>query len=135
ERLMTTDPDKVEAALQETKERRGYISPVHRVMAENDLKFFEIYNSMVDYTLYDDEPETNDGLALKYREIVICGLLAFRAGHFLTPNTVLVNHIKRALAIGATQQEMFDAFKTATISGGMPAFIAGVQALELALAE
>jgi alkylhydroperoxidase/carboxymuconolactone decarboxylase family protein YurZ len=126
---MPTDSDAVDAALREVEQRHGRIAPAHRRMAEYDLEFFRLYTGLVDSALGDGEAGATGGLPAKYREIVLAAILAFRAGHFVNPNPVLVHHVQRALDLGATRQEIFDGFKTAMVPGGAPTFMAGIAAL------
>jgi alkylhydroperoxidase/carboxymuconolactone decarboxylase family protein YurZ len=63
-------------------------------------------------------------LAIKYREMVIIGILAFRGLH-----DGLVAHMRRALEHGATKRELLEAIQSAAVPGGGPALSAGVQAL------
>jgi alkylhydroperoxidase/carboxymuconolactone decarboxylase family protein YurZ len=127
---VAVEPYDVEAALRDFEQNQGYVQPIHRYIAENDLHFFEIYNTLVEHALNEGKAEVIDGLQPKYREIVILAILAFRAGHFLSPNNALIHHIQRALQLGATRQEVFDTFKVAILSGGAPTFLAGVRALQ-----
>ena len=63
-------------------------------------------------------------LAVKYREMVIIGILAFRGLH-----DGLVAHMRRALQHGATKRELIEAIQSAAVPGGGPTLSAGVQAL------
>ena len=63
-------------------------------------------------------------LALKYREMVIIGILAFRGLH-----DGLVAHMRRALQHGATKRELLEAIESAAVPGGGPTLSTGVQAL------
>jgi alkylhydroperoxidase/carboxymuconolactone decarboxylase family protein YurZ len=63
-------------------------------------------------------------LAVKYREMVIIGILAFRGLH-----DGLVAHMRRALQHGATKRELLEAIQSAAVPGGGPTLSAGVQAL------
>jgi alkylhydroperoxidase/carboxymuconolactone decarboxylase family protein YurZ len=64
-------------------------------------------------------------LPLKYREMVIIGILAFRGAH----EDFIVAHMKRAIAHGATKRELLEAMQSAAVPGGGPCFAAGAQAL------
>jgi alkylhydroperoxidase/carboxymuconolactone decarboxylase family protein YurZ len=63
-------------------------------------------------------------LAVKYREMVIIGILAFRG----RPEGI-VAHMRRAVEHGATKRELLEAIQSAAVPGGGPTFSAGVQAL------
>jgi alkylhydroperoxidase/carboxymuconolactone decarboxylase family protein YurZ len=63
-------------------------------------------------------------LSIKYREMVIIGILAYRGRQ-----TGIVAHMRRAIAHGATKRELLEAIQSAAVPGGGPTFSAGVQAL------
>jgi len=63
-------------------------------------------------------------LAIKYREMVIIGILAFRGRE-----GGVVAHMKRAIDHGATKRELLEAIQSAAVPGGGPTFSTGVQAL------
>ena len=63
-------------------------------------------------------------LSIKYREMVIIGILAFRGRQ-----EGIVAHMRRAIAHGATKRELLEAIESAAIPGGGPTFSAGVRAL------
>jgi alkylhydroperoxidase/carboxymuconolactone decarboxylase family protein YurZ len=62
-------------------------------------------------------------LAIKYREMVIIGILAFRGAS----QEGMVAHLKRAIAHGATKRELLEALESAAVPGGGPTFAAGVR--------
>jgi alkylhydroperoxidase/carboxymuconolactone decarboxylase family protein YurZ len=64
-------------------------------------------------------------LAIKYREMVIIGILAFRGAS----QEGLVAHMKRAADHGATKRELLEALQSAAVPGGGPTFASGVRAL------
>ena len=63
-------------------------------------------------------------LAIKYREMVIIGILAFRG----RPEGI-VAHMRRAIQHGATKRELLEAVEAAAVPGGGPTLSSGVQAL------
>ncbi len=63
-------------------------------------------------------------LSIKYREMVIIGILAFRG----TKDGVIA-HMRRALEHGATKRELLEAIQSAAVPGGGPTFATGAQAL------
>jgi alkylhydroperoxidase/carboxymuconolactone decarboxylase family protein YurZ len=64
-------------------------------------------------------------LAIKYREMVIIGILAFRGS---TLDGILA-HMRRAIQHGATKRELLEALQSAAVPGGGPTFSAGCRAL------
>ena len=63
-------------------------------------------------------------LSVKYREMVIIGILAFRGRQ-----EGVVAHMRRAIQHGATKRELLEAIQSAAVPGGGPTFSTGVQAL------
>ena len=64
-------------------------------------------------------------LAVKYREMVIIGILAFRG----VRQEGIVAHMRRAIDHGATKRELLEAIQSAAVPGGGPTLSSGVQAL------
>ena len=63
-------------------------------------------------------------LSVKYREMVIIGILAFRGRQ-----DGVVAHMRRAIEHGASKRELLEAIQSAAVPGGGPTFSTGVQAL------
>lgn len=63
-------------------------------------------------------------LSVKYREMVIIGILAFRGRQ-----DGVVAHMRRAIEHGATKRELLEAVQSAAVPGGGPTFSAGANAL------
>ena len=63
-------------------------------------------------------------LSVKYREMVIIGILAFRGRE-----DGVVAHMRRAIEHGATKRELLEAVQSAAVPGGGPTFSAGAKAL------
>src|ERR671922_1250557 len=64
-------------------------------------------------------------LAIKYREMVIIGILAFRG----SSQEGMLAHMRRAIQHGATKRELLEAMESAAVPGGGPTFAAGARAL------
>ena len=63
-------------------------------------------------------------LSIKYREMVMIGILAFRGRQ-----EAVVAHMRRAIAHGASKRELLEALYAAQVPGGGPTLSVGVQAL------
>ena len=63
-------------------------------------------------------------LSIKYREMVIIGILAYRGRQ-----EGVVAHMRRAISHGATKRELLEAIQSAAVPGGGLTFSTGVQAL------
>lgn len=64
-------------------------------------------------------------LSIKVKELVVIGVLASRGLQY-----GVAAHMRRALAHGATKDELFDAIKAAAVPGGGVAYSVGVRALK-----
>src|SRR5437762_13303810 len=63
-------------------------------------------------------------LSIKYREMVIIGILAFRGR-----KEGVVAHMRRAVEHGATKRELLEAVYAAAVPGGGPTLSSGVQGI------
>lgn len=118
--------DDSEALLRSMESERGYIYPAHRYLANAAPEFLRAYNALAGEALLHGERSEGDvALPGKYRELVVSGILAFKGA---APESIAV-HLRRALELGATKQEMLEAFEASVIPGGAPAMLAGVRAL------
>ena len=72
------------------------------------------------------ELSIGDGKALtvKYREMVIIGILAYRGR-----KDGVIAHMRRAIDHGATKRELLEAIESAAVPGGGPTFATGAEAL------
>ncbi len=102
------------------RQARGYLYPEWELAAELDSDFFEAYDR-----LYREALAKNDGLPIKYRELVALGILAFRGAG----TDALVNHIRRAYHHGATRKELLGALEATIVPGGAVTFLNGLRAL------
>ena len=116
---------KSEILIEKMKKDRGYIYPEWEFAARTDPDFVEAYNNLYRAGL-------NDGKALpvKVRELVALGVLAYRG-----EINGVKSHILRAIRMGATKQEIFEAVETIVVPGGAPAYFNGLKGLMLALKE
>jgi alkylhydroperoxidase/carboxymuconolactone decarboxylase family protein YurZ len=109
-----------QALIRKMKDARGYLYPEWEFAADLDSGFFEAYDR-----LYREALAKRSGLPVKYRELVVLGILAFRG----VSTDALVNHIRRAYRHGATRRELLGAFQAALIPGGAVTFLNGLRAL------
>ena len=63
-------------------------------------------------------------LSVKYREMIIIGILAYRGRQ-----DGVVAHMRRAIQHGATKRELLEAIQSAAVPGGGPTLSSGLQAL------
>ena len=110
---------KAEAFLEAMRKQRGYLPPSYPYVAEKDIEFLEAYDNLYNRALADGK-----ALSAKVREFVAIGILAYRGN-----DAACYNHVKRALELGATKQEVLEAIEATIVPGGTPTFGAGLRAL------
>ena len=110
---------KKQKLMQKMKKERGYLQPTWAYMIDKDVDFMESYDELYERGLTDGK-----ALPAKTRELIAIAILAFRGRE----NAVYL-HAKRALALGATKQELLEAIETTIIPGGAPTFGTGLAAL------
>ena len=111
---------RAEALIARMKEARGYIYPEWEFAARQDPDFVETYNRIYEQGLGDGRH-----VSAKVREFVAIALLAFRGAE----KAGLVAHMKRAIRLGATREEIFEVLETCLVPGGAPTFHRGLAAL------
>jgi alkylhydroperoxidase/carboxymuconolactone decarboxylase family protein YurZ len=111
---------RAEALIARMKAARGYIYPEWELASRQDPQFTEAYN-----TIYELGLGEGRHVSAKVREFVAIALLAFRGGE----KAGLVAHMKRAIRLGATREELFEVLETCLIPGGAPTFHRGLSAL------
>ena len=118
--MKMADDKRVQEYLDKMRKERGpYLPEPWIYLAPKDLDFLEAYNNLYNRALQDGKE-----LPAKYRELVCIGMLAL-GGY----EDICFVHMKRALKLGATKQEILDAVETMIIPGGAPAFGCGLNAL------
>jgi alkylhydroperoxidase/carboxymuconolactone decarboxylase family protein YurZ len=116
----TGDGTRSEALIARMKQARGYIYPEWEFAARQDPEFVETYNRIYELGLGEGKH-----VPAKVREFVAIALLAFRG----SDKAALVAHMKRAMRLGATREELFEVLETCMIPGGAPTFHRGLSAL------
>src|SRR5262245_6850658 len=95
----------------------GY--PFWEWVAREDPEYVRARQPMSDLSIGEGKE-----LSVKYREMVIIGILAFRGRQ-----EGVVAHMRRAIEHGATKRELLEAIQSAAVPGGGPTFSSGAQAL------
>ena len=116
----TERAQRADALIARMKEARGYIYPEWEFAARQDPDFVETYNRIYEQGLGDGRY-----VSAKVREFVAIALLAFRGAE----KAGLVAHMKRAIRLGATREEIFEVLETCLVPGGAPTFHRGLTAL------
>ena len=102
---------RADALIARMKEARGYIYPEWEFAARQDPEFVETYNRIYELGLGEGKH-----VSAKVREFVAIALLAFRGGE----KAGLVAHMRRAIRLGATREEIFEILETCMVPGGAP---------------
>ncbi len=96
-----------------------YGQPFWEWVAREDPEYLEVRQRLTDLSVGEGK-----ALPVKYREMVIIGILAFRCR-----TEGVVTHMRRAIKHGATKRELLEVIESAYVPGGGPTFSTGVQAL------
>ena len=112
--------ERADALIARMKAARGYVYPEWEFAARQDPDFVEAYNRLYELGLGEGRH-----VSAKVREFVAIALLAFRGAE----QAGLVAHMKRAIRLGATREELFEVLETCLVPGGAPTFHRGLTAL------
>lgn len=88
-------------------------------VAEEDPEYVRARKPLSDLSIGEGKE-----LSVKYREMIIIGILAYR-GRL----DGVIAHMRRAIEHGATKRELLEAMQSAAVPGGGPTFATGAQAL------
>ncbi len=110
---------KTEELINRIREKRGYIYPGHEFLARTDPDFLESYNG-----LYENCLGKSSLLSIKVKEFIAITLLA-QEGY----DAAVESHMKRAMQNGATPEEIVEALEAATLPGGAPILMRGLDIL------
>jgi alkylhydroperoxidase/carboxymuconolactone decarboxylase family protein YurZ len=109
-----------EALIARMKAARGYTYPEWEFAARQDPDFVEAYNRIYELGLGEGRH-----VSAKVREFVAIALLAFRGAD----RPGLVTHMRRAMSLGATREELLEVLEACLVPGGAPTFHRGLGAL------
>jgi alkylhydroperoxidase/carboxymuconolactone decarboxylase family protein YurZ len=109
-----------ERLIERMKAARGYIYPEWELAARTDPDFTDAYNRIYELALGEGRH-----VSAKVREFVVIALLAFRGAD----REGLVAHMRRAMRLGATKDELFEVLEATLVPGGAPTFHRGLNAL------
>ena len=111
---------RAEALIARMTAARGYSYPEWEFAARQDPDFVEAYNRLYELGLGEGRH-----VSAKVREFVAIALLAFRGAE----QSGLVTHMRRAMRLGATREELLEVLETCLVPGGAPTFHRGLGAL------
>ena len=119
--------EKTKKLLDEMKKKRGYVYPPYELLARTDPDFLEAYNRIWELIMPRKRifPE-------KMKEIFYTVAIASRNP---SDKNALKNHIRRALELGATKEEMVEALQCAFLPNGALTMLYGMDTLMEVLNE
>jgi len=108
-----------EAIVRRGERRRGFAPYWLRFMAEVDVDFLEAYERIYELTAV-----RKGALPAKFREMIVCAAVAI-GGY----QSGLKEHVRRALQLGATREELTEVFQSAYFHTGALTLVHGMIAL------
>lgn len=110
---------RAEAIVRKGERRRGFVPYWLRFMAEVDVDFLEAYERIYELTAV-----RQGALPAKFREMIVCAAVAI-GGY----QSGLKEHVRRALRLGATKEELTEVFQSAYFHTGALTLVNGMIAL------
>ena len=111
--------DRREAIVKRGERRRGFVPYWLRTMAEVDVDFLEAYERIYELTAV-----RKGKLPAKFREMIVVAAVAI--GGYLPG---LKDHVRRAIELGATREELVEVFQSAYFHTGALTLVHGMVAL------
>jgi alkylhydroperoxidase/carboxymuconolactone decarboxylase family protein YurZ len=111
--------DRREAIVKRGEQRRGFVPYWLRTMAEVDVDFLEAYERIYELTAV-----RKGKLPPKFREMIV--VAAVSIGGYLPG---IKDHVRRALRLGATREELIEVFQSAYFHTGALTLVHGMVAL------
>ena len=108
--------DRREAIVKRGEKRRGFVPYWLRTMAEVDVDFLEAYERIYELTAV-----RKGALPPKFREMIVCAAVAI-GGY----GPGLKQHVRRAIELGATREEMVEVFQSAYFHTGALTLVQGM---------
>ena len=105
-----------EAVVRRGEKRRGFVPYWLRMMAEVDVDFLEAYERIYELTAV-----RKGRLPAKFRELIVVAAVAI-GGY----QSGLKDHIRRALRLGATKEELVEVFQSAYFHTGALTLVHGM---------
>jgi AhpD family alkylhydroperoxidase len=110
---------RAQAIVSKGEKRRGFVPYWLRFMAEVDVDFLEAYERIYELTAV-----RKGALPAKMREMIVCAAVAI-GGY----QSGLKEHVRRALRLGATREELTEVFQSAYFHTGALTLVQGMIAL------
>ena len=114
-----TDGQRREAIVRRGEQRRGFVPYWLRMMGDVDVDFLEAYERIYELTAVRE-----GALPAKFRELVVVAAVAI-GGY----GPGLKEHVRRALRLGATKEEIIEVLQSAYFHTGALTLVHGMIAL------
>jgi AhpD family alkylhydroperoxidase len=118
-RAAQADAARREAIVRRGEERRGFVPYWLRMMADVDVDFLEAYERIYELTAVRE-----GALPPKFRELIVVAAVAI-GGY----QSGLKEHVRRALRLGATKEEIVEVLQSAYFHTGALTLVHGMIAL------
>ena len=117
--MKRTQAKRAEAVVRKGERRRGFVPYWLRFMAKVDVDFLEAYERIYELTAV-----RKGALPPKFREMIVVAAVAI-GGY----DSGLKDHVRRALRLGATKEELVEVFQSAYFHTGALTLVHGMIAL------
>ncbi len=118
--------EKRERILKEILQKRGFVPSFHKILIEEDIEFYEVYEKLASL-VYTGERRLTE----KFKELLFIGILvALRAAR-----EHIKLHIKAAFDKGATREEILEVIEIAFLPSGVVSLMEGLEAFKEVLIE
>lgn len=118
--------EKRERILKEILQKRGFVPSFHKILIEEDIEFYEVYEKLASL-VYTGERRLTE----KFKELLFIGILvALRASR-----EHIKLHIKAAFNKGATREEILEVIEIAFLPSGVVSLMEGLEAFKEVLIE
>jgi len=114
-----TQAKRAEAVVRRGERRRGFVPYWLRFMSEVDVDFLEAYERIYELTAI-----RKGALPPKFREMIVVAAVAI-GGY----DSGLKDHVRRALRLGTTKEELVEVFQSAYFHTGALTLVHGMIAL------
>ena len=117
--MKRTQAKRAEAVVRRGERRRGFVPYWLRFMSEVDVDFLEAYERIYELTAI-----RKGALPPKFREMIVVAAVAI-GGY----DSGLKDHVRRALRLGTTKEELVEVFQSAYFHTGALTLVHGMIAL------
>jgi alkylhydroperoxidase/carboxymuconolactone decarboxylase family protein YurZ len=115
-----------QALLEKIKASRGYVLPMHEMLAQYHPEYLESYDAWFSAVMREDSP-----LPRKVREFIMIGVCL----SINSAENVLLGHMRRAMEHGATIEELLAVIELTVASHAAKPLASGTRSIQQLLSE